>query len=511
MKIVKQGLIGIVAVLVLVVSLPASAVGVSDWQKTGEWKKSSYYSFYGLWGTAADDVWSVGRYTRMYYYRGGDAWEYTTITQTNTFYGIWGTAADNIITVGSGGAILHYDGTGWNAMVSNSTTNLQDVWGAAADNVFAVGIEGAILHYNGTEWSTMSSGVETQIYSVWGTASNDVYAVGNLGTILHYDGTEWSSVDTGIPNLGMLKGIWGTAADDIFVVGQAIDPGIPVILHFDGTNWTSMNHDVTASVPLEDVWGSAFYDVFAVGYGGMMLHYDGLSWSTVDCATTQNLSGAWGDGNGTVFVCGDGYIYKYNYTVPSGPPPVTVELRVSGLSGDLFDVSGYTVPAGEVTEDTFTLNTQTVLGALVYYCQQNSIDITIQQNGNGLYVYQIGSNAADENTWMYYVDETSPWSSADQYQLSEGAEVHWVNYTLGRYNLTLTLNATEIACGEDITAAVSYTDGDGTSVAVEGAGVYVSSTTDEMGYPEETAVTVGETGADGERTFTRDEAGTYYP
>jgi hypothetical protein len=113
--------------------------------------------------------------------------------------------------------------------------------------------------------------------------------------------------------------------------------------------------------------------------------------------------------------------------------PVEVDLRVSGVNGDILNVSDYSVPFGSVTEDTFTLENQTALGALVCYCQENDIDIELQESSYGIYVYQIGTESSDENSWMYYVNGSSPAYGADQYQLIEGETLHWVNYGLGWY------------------------------------------------------------------------------
>jgi hypothetical protein len=207
----------------------------------------------------------------------------------------------------------------------------------------------------------------------------------------------------------------------------------------------------------------------------------------------------------------DGENTLYDMTDVAPVTPIEVDLRTSGNAGDIFEVSDYTIPVGEVTEDTFTLENQTALGALVCYCQENDIDIELQESSYGIYVYQIGTESSDENSWMYYVNGSSPAYGAAQYQLSEGDSIHWVNYTLGRYSLSLSLDKTQTVPGDDITATVSYSDGDGIVSTVADADIYISSTTDDYGNPVASSVGAGTTGADGELTFAWDEAGTYYP
>jgi hypothetical protein len=145
------------------------------------------------------------------------------------------------------------------------------------------------------------------------------------------------------------------------------------------------------------------------------------------------------------------------------------------------------------------------MGALVYYCQQNTINIEIVDSGWGPYVFQIGGDPTDENCWMYAVNEVTPGVGADQYPLVFGDSVHWFNYTLGLYSLSLSLDKTEIVPGEDITATVTYTDGEGITSPVENADVYVSDIQYEPGTH------VGSTNIDGELTFIWTEEGQFWP
>ena len=195
---------------------------------------------------------------------------------------------------------------------------------------------------------------------------------------------------------------------------------------------------------------------------------------------------------------------------------LTVDLRATGMGGDVFEAAAYEVPAGEVTVGSQTLDSQTLdrhtaMGALAYYCQEEGIDIEITEGDWGLFVYQIGDNEADENSWMYYVNESSPWVGATEYDLSTGDALHFVNFNLDLYSLSLALDLDEIEPGDSLTAAVLYTDGSGDSTAVEGAEIFVSDTADEFGNPVAPGEPVGQTGASGQLTFTWNEPGTFYP
>ena len=65
---------------------------------------------------------------------------------------------------------------------------------------------------------------------------------------------DWTPMSSGT-SLGLL-GVWGTAPDDIFAVGRQ-----GVVLHFDGETWTQMASSGTSEY-LQDVWGSSSNDVY---------------------------------------------------------------------------------------------------------------------------------------------------------------------------------------------------------------------------------------------------------
>jgi hypothetical protein len=84
------------------------------------------------------------------------------------------------------------------------------------------------------------------------------------------------------------------------VVGASDDQG--VVLHFDGTSWSPM--PVPPTGPLLDVWGTSSTDVYAVGVG-TLLHFDGQGWSE-SLSAAQRLTGIWAASPSDVFVSGSG-------------------------------------------------------------------------------------------------------------------------------------------------------------------------------------------------------------
>jgi hypothetical protein len=193
--------------------------------------------------------------------------------------------------------------------------------------------------------------------------------------------------------------------------------------------------------------------------------------------------------------------------------PVSVDLRVTGSGPSPFtiDEPGYSVPSGNVTADNITINAQTAMGALIYYCQENGIDITVADYGWGAYVVQISDNTTDYNNWAYALNERVNWevSAADQ-TVKGGDRVHWFNYTLNCYQLLLEIDKTRIMQGDSITANVTWTDGNAETSYVDGAEIYVS---DNFGMfqPEPAVEPIGKTGASGNLTFDWNETGRFWP
>ncbi|MCA9574531.1 MAG: hypothetical protein R3B40_10105 [Polyangiales bacterium] len=141
---------------------------------------------------------------------------------------------------------------------------------------------------------------------VFGWTADDLFVVGNSGTVLHFDGDTWERNDT--PTTEALWGVWGAAPDDVWAVGGAGRAGsTPVLLHYDGLSWRSVDPPtfgrpgVTA---LYKVWGTAADNVYAVGRAGVILHYDGDTWSEEASGTGDDLIALHGSGPDEIVVVG---------------------------------------------------------------------------------------------------------------------------------------------------------------------------------------------------------------
>jgi len=174
---------------------------------------------------------------------------------TETIYGIWGTAADNIWAVGGDpsagvGVIWHFNGTAWSVddvtgVVANGLPPLFKVWGRSENEVYAVGREGVILRFDGSKWSQLTSNTDDPLFTVHGN-DTDVVAVGGVlenGDILELDGDTFTPrTPSGLPQMngvflppsgsGVAVGVAGSLAGRIATGWEQRDSGLNTNLDF---------------------------------------------------------------------------------------------------------------------------------------------------------------------------------------------------------------------------------------------------------------------------------------
>ncbi len=93
---------------------------------------------------------------------------------------------------------------------------------------------------------------------------------------------------------GALLSVWGTDTDDIWTVGgDARDGTGPLVLHYDGASWERMETGQTDG----DLWWVFGFEggpVFMGGAGGVILRYEGDTFTVMDTPGTDTVFGIWG-------------------------------------------------------------------------------------------------------------------------------------------------------------------------------------------------------------------------
>lgn len=208
----------------------------------------------------------------------------------------------------------------WNTQTTPDDQGNRGLWGTSAANVYAANHTG-LLRYDGAAWSHVAALRWRSLHDVWGSSAANVWAVGDKGELVRWDGSAWtlhrfdgtavaprSLGDFDAPaSVYTLRGVWGSSATNVFAVG---DSG--VVLRYNGTTWTRMTTGTLAQ--LNDVWGSGPNDVYAATSTGRLLRFNGASWSLVSAVQAPGaLWAVWGSASTNVYAAGDGgMLYRWN-------------------------------------------------------------------------------------------------------------------------------------------------------------------------------------------------------
>jgi hypothetical protein len=256
-----------------------------------------------------------------------------------------GPSPDDLYAVGgteSTAAVMHFDGKTWSPLdLGVSAPLLNWCHAFSSSDVTMVGNAGTVLHWDGAAWTQQPTPTTQNLWGVWGAAPGDLWSVGGDGladgqaTLLHYDGSAWSAVM--LPplqkaNVWQLLKVWGTSADDVYVVGQR-----GVVLHWDGASWSE--ELVGASDDLVSLWGTGPDRVVAVGgrSNAIVSVWDGAAWKTTSLAPTPGLDGVWMRNPGVAHVVGTygtlGDLDLATMTLTTVSPPPT-QLDFHSIFGD---------------------------------------------------------------------------------------------------------------------------------------------------------------------------------
>jgi hypothetical protein len=256
----------------------------------------------------------------------------------------WGPGDGTLWVVGGqlqNGRIFHQDAAGWNEVdIGVSVSLLNWVHGTSRSDVFAGGNDGSILHFDGTTWTLQPTPTDEPVWGLWAVSPDDVWAVGgdvassNPPFVLHYDGQAWSAATLPSivrPGVHALFKAWGATADDVYMVGQN-----GVVLHYDGQSFTELF--VGVSQDLIGIWGTGAADVVIVGGRGTaeIVHYDGDQWQKAPASALPGLNGVWTRSPGVAHAVGvNGTVIRVNpATLEVTPETAPTSLDLHGVFAD---------------------------------------------------------------------------------------------------------------------------------------------------------------------------------
>lgn len=249
--------------------------------------------------------WAVGEAGTILQRRNG-RWQPVASPTQETLYAVAFVSANNGWAVGEAGTVLHYDGTDWQRATAPTTAadTLFDIalidgqgWavGKRFNPVFAT-VTGLILHLRDGVWTEVPIPQTQPLYAVAFTAADAGWAVGEDGTVLHWNGTMWAmqnrltTIDLYDVTLAG-ENIWAVG-DNGFIIRWNLRGGLRI---------EGMPYGVLVSI------GFAGTDAgWAVGADGVVLRYDGHTWSPIPMPLSADLFGLFVDTDGIPWITGEG-------------------------------------------------------------------------------------------------------------------------------------------------------------------------------------------------------------
>lgn len=189
----------------------------------------------------------------------------------------------------------------WKTSLEGLSGALLSVWVAPAPSggpgdVYTVGASagGGPLFLRGSPEGFVRIPVAASgdLWWVDGVPGAGVWACGTEGRVVRYDPADGDVTDLSTGALATHYGLWGSSPFDVWVVGADPDGTGPesAVRRFEGAAWTqAVLPEEVAGKTLFKVWGTAFNDVWVCGQGGVLLHFDGETWSAVASGTPSTL------------------------------------------------------------------------------------------------------------------------------------------------------------------------------------------------------------------------------
>ncbi len=230
--------------------------------------------------------------------------------------------------VGEGGLIMRWNGTTWSPIPSPTQFDLNDVAAVRADDLWAVGSHGTILHGNGVQWSVVPSPTTKDLLAVSMASATEGWASVDNGDglwFLHWNGSIWATYTETYQSF-RAKSVVALSPGDAWATTQY------ALWRWNGTAWAQFPEgwppSALAFISSSDGWG--------VGRGGMIRHWDGVSWSWDSSGTQKDLVAIAMDSTGDGWAVGaEGVIVRrQNGAWSEMTSPTTSDLHAVAIAPD---------------------------------------------------------------------------------------------------------------------------------------------------------------------------------
>lgn len=220
-------------------------------------------------------------------------------------------AADTRVDAPDDGEVVD-DTVRWTTVLGELPEALFDVWGSGPSDVWLVGAGGLAVRGGPDGWRQLDlravDATAQDLRGVFGADRDHVWLVGDGGRVLRWTRASGSAelIETGTD--ATLNGVWGASEETLWAVGGAPAGGSsgPIILRLSpgGAARAMLPAGLPEGAALLDVWGTGADDVWAVGEAGLILRWDGVSWTRVDIGSSVRFAGVAGADGEVVIVGG---------------------------------------------------------------------------------------------------------------------------------------------------------------------------------------------------------------
>jgi len=187
---------------------------------------------FGIWGLAPDDLWAVGgdpaKSGKAFVWRfDGSAWAPAAglpSVPIAAWFKVWGRAPDDVRFVGMDGAIVHYDGKGFQSITSPTNRRLLTLYAEPGGRYTAVGgmSQAVILEDDGNAWQDVSPAPPNHAMIGIRTLGDDGYAAGTGGSVMRRKDGKWVDEPLGFDVFGDFHSVWIDPQGGVWFAGGNI-------------------------------------------------------------------------------------------------------------------------------------------------------------------------------------------------------------------------------------------------------------------------------------------------
>lgn len=266
----------------------------------------------GVFGLSEQDIWLVGDAGTVLRFDGRQLTAVASGTSLR-LYGVWGSAADDLWIVGGDSdeakaALLHYDGQALTPVAAPVRATLRAVFGTSRSDVWAVGQRGALIHFDGDRWSPIDGGTSQLLRAVWASGPDDAWIVGDGRTVLRGSASSLRALGSLPADLNP-ESIWGTGPADVWIGGSGAAPSTGSMAHWDGRTLTQVwggggNPSAILGSGPKDVWATT---------GDGLMHLEEGTWQRRMGVRLPGLGAGWSAAPGRLYLAGlDGGAYRWD-------------------------------------------------------------------------------------------------------------------------------------------------------------------------------------------------------